>query len=296
MNKNIVLILPVIFFSVYWILSFFKSILHNRFIFKYIQYDKRMFKRAYYLFILIWAISVIYLFNNEINNLKIIDVSKKDNSQLPNYLYVIFGIVVFAFIWDFLFISCRNISSFVFKDIKITADEITEIKIKEDINEKNTNLLHSIINVQNKMICDMSGYIINYKNDESMDEDFLYRDIIKKYAHLRKSVDINIYNNDTLDYEKIKKDCKLDDAQLSGIKYALVSSKLCIPSNLDTDIIYAIISTEFCGEYIIILKSELLHKHECMIIQNLITILDVYLENVYLEGQNSILEEIVSNK
>jgi len=277
--KIIMFILLFSFYALYWILSFLKSILYNKYIFKFIKYDKRIFRRLYYLFNITWCTVAIYIFRNDIAGLKFFN-NNNYNSDL-NFVYIIIGFSLFSVVWDFLFISCRNISSFIFKDLKITSEEIEDIKLSDMIDNRNLELLNNVLKAQNKLISGMHEYVIKFMSCKKIDEDLMYRKLINKYRAERKNVKIYVYKNDDEGFKKMQKDFKHDNSKMSGIKYALEVYNHCVPDDIEEDIIYAIVYTRLNGEYIIVLKSDFLYRNEHAVIQNIIHICDLCFELEY---------------
>lgn len=276
-DKLWILIIPLIFFSLYWVLSLFKGILYNKFIFKFVRYEKKIFRRLYYLFSVIWAFIFLYGFRNEILNLNLVS-SYKGNTW--NLVYVSVIILIFVVLWDFFFISCKGIHTIIYKDVKITADEAEEIKITEIIENKNFKILNDILNAQEKLMREMSDYI-EYYIENDFHENVIYKDLVKKYEKARGNIKISVYMADMLGYKELQDDFKLEDSKFSSILYSLKYNKVCFPEDTDKDIIYTIISTCGNGDYIFVLESDFLYKNEFIVIQNIIHFFDLYYELEY---------------
>lgn len=268
--------IPSLLFLLFWIVSLFQNDISEIPVFKHISYDRRAIRRGYYLFSFIWMILSVNACKYDIYNLKIIGW---DKSRLSNFVIVILISCIFIILWDFIFISCRNIKTFIFKDIQITADQAMDIKRSVDMDWKEYTALEHALDAENIIIGAMDEYIKYCIYQTESNEDAMYRELIRKYRKERKNIRIFVYPWTDSGYVKMKKELSISETRLSGIMYALTAEHICVPEDVQKDIVYSIVSTGFNGEYIVVMVSDCLYRNEYMVINNIVQVFDACLQN-----------------
>ncbi len=261
-----VLIVPIAVFAFYTI----ADVLNAGFCQKL---GNKTIKMIYYLLMLIWSILVFILYRKEILSINIFKEYIINKGLLNVVLY--FGaVLVLMLIWDTLFISCKSISSLKYKDTEITLEEAQNIGKMTIAKNLDIKFLVDILKIKYMMICNMEEYVNNLKFfDESM-----YINLLKKYASLRKAKKFEYFIYDERGLEKFRKKYKYSEADFSKVMYNMDMNGVCIPESKDESIFYAVIRMEYYdNDMIIILHSETILFDEHKIIQNIVTVLDLYI-------------------
>ena len=283
-----VFIIPLSFFFLFWVSLLLKNILYNKGMFKYLNIDKKTSRQFYFLFSIIWMLVVICTYYSDILNSNIVDVNKVGN--VWNLIYVTLGMFVFIVVWDFLFISCRSISSVIIKDMKIMSEELEELKVSEIIESKYFDTLKNILNAEHTLISNMSDFVNNDILESDIEGVSIYKLLLKKYAKVRKDLKIQIYTYDKQGYKALCESGNVSDAKLSGIQYSIESLGFCVPTDTSKDIIYALIVPRCSDAFIIKLEADYLYSSEHLIIENLINVFDTTLELVYRQHEDDLCD------
>lgn len=232
--------------------------------------DKKMVRRVYYLLCLLWSYNFITRYYNEILCINIdtkLDISK----NIINTVSCIFLLLVFFGLWDFLFISTKNISSFSFKDLSITTEEFNELAKASEIKYEDFEILGRIIEVQYTIMWEMYYFVSKL---EDTDARILYRNILDKYVKYRKEISINSFTNDTEGLKQMKKYFNLNDIEFSSIQHCININKVCV-HNGNKDRIFAVIKTKFIeNDMIVVITGHRVMRNEHYILQNIISYFD----------------------
>lgn len=247
---------------------------------------KKTLRRIYYLFSLSYIIVFVNYFYKDIVTVNLLS-KYTINKAIFNMLCIVVLMSIITILWDILFISCISFNRLAFKDLEMSTENVEEIKISENTDEKNIEVLHTVLSTQISLIAEMEEYI----NNIEYQEETMYKDLIKKYANTRKSIEISCYDYTNDGILKLKKEHDLDDLKFSAISYSLNTIGVCTPEDTKNDVIYSKINTAI-GEYIIVLSSEYLYKFEHIIVQNLVCLFDLYIDIIY---KNEIISSIQEN-
>lgn len=264
------LLLPLMFYTGFFILTMFSW---------FEKIDKKKIRRIYYLFSLIWSVAFIVVFQDRIENKKIISSYFVDHATINLILTAIF-IALFTFVWDVLFISCHSVSKLSLKGLEITTQEFTEATKAIESKVEDLLLLERIMKVQYILIMDMHNYYISLKYFNS---NTIYTKLIKKYVRLRRNVSIDCYPYNSQGLEKVKKDLKVDDVTFSSIYHTLEVDGVCLPlAGKVSDKLFAVVNVSFAyDDLLLVISSERIAKNEHLILQSIISHFDAILE---LEG------------
>jgi hypothetical protein len=113
----VMILVPILLFSLYTILS--QKKLPN-------EYNLKLIRRVYYLFSVIYISVFFYIYHEDLDHAEIIQIAHVSNRFL-NYFLLIAAAVIAAVIWDYLFISCRSLKTFKFKDIELNISELDQV-------------------------------------------------------------------------------------------------------------------------------------------------------------------------
>lgn len=261
-----VLIIPIAVFLFYTIADILKAGLCEKL-------GNKTIKMVYYLLMLMWSVAVFALHREEILSINIFK-EYVINKELLNVMLYFAAVLLFTLIWDTLFISCKSIRSLKYKDTEITLEEAENIGKMTIEKNQDIKFLIDILKIKYMMICDMEEYANNL---DSFDEN-MYIKLMKKYSNLRKAKRFEYfsYNEDGL--EEFRRKYKYTEADFSKVMYNLDLNGVCIPESKDESIFYAIVKTEYSDyDFIITLHSGTILFDEHKIIQNIITVLDLYI-------------------
>lgn len=261
-----VLISPIAAFLFYTIADILKVGLYEKL-------GNKSIKMIYYLFMLIWSVAVFALYRKEILSINIFK-EYVINKELLNAMLYFAAVLLFTLIWDTLFISCKSISSLRYKDTEITLEEAQNIGKMTIAKEQDIKFLVDILKIKYMMICDMEEYANSL---ETFDEN-MYIKLMKKYSNLRKAKRFEYFSYNEEGLEEFRRRYKYSEAEFSKVMYNLDLNGVCVPESKDESIFYAIIKTEYSDyDFIITLHSGTILFDEHKIIQNIITVLDLYI-------------------
>jgi hypothetical protein len=269
MKDNILLFVPFILCVTFLILTLFN---------KFNNIDRKIIKRVYYLTSITW----IALFIKSVD-IKIIEVFKNTNNTNSTYNInkILLALSLFAIVilWDYIFVSCRQVSKFSFKGVEITTEEFNEMKASITSEIEDYNCLQEIVKIQYSMFRNMNLY---YNRMKELNGGIIYKRIINKYSRMRNDIKIDIFYYNEKDLELIQKKYKIDKAYFGSICYSLSKYGFCIPFILDDsekDMMLAVITTSFTKDDLLIaISGNKILKYENLIIQNIISYFDRLIE------------------
>lgn len=245
-------------------------------VFRYRWYEKlsrKVIRMLYYLLMLIWSISVFSIYHKEILAIQVFK-EYVINRSICNVLLYYATVFIVVLIWDVLFISCKSIKSLKYRSTEISLEEAEDIKQATIVRNQDIEFLYDIIRIKYVLICEMENYV---ENLDYFDED-MYKTLIRKYADLRKAKRFECFYYDYDGLKRFRDKYRYTEADFSKVMYNLDFNGVCIPENNDKHIFYAIIKTKYSAQDLIItLHSERILLDEHLIIQNIITVMDLYI-------------------
>ena len=122
-SDELFFLLPVIVYTIFYILSFFKKSPQTIKFIRIIKYDRKFIRRVYYLFNLAWFITFSIRYYNDIKDMAFV-FHDSNFGGIINIVLLLTIFFLFSLFWDMVFISCRSISSLTFKGVTITTDDI----------------------------------------------------------------------------------------------------------------------------------------------------------------------------
>lgn len=238
----------------------------------YEQLSKKVIRMLYYLLMLIWSVSIFSIYKNEILALSLFD-EYNINRQVCNVSVYFAAAFILTLVWDMLFISCKSIKSLKYRSTEISLEEAEDIKQATIAKNQDIEFLYDILRVKYILICEMEDYVDKLK---CFDED-MYVTLLKKYAELRKAKRFECFQSNFDGLKDFREKYKYTKADFSKILYNLDFNGVCIPDSKDDYIFYAVIRTTYSEhDLIITLHSGKLLFDEHLIIQNIVTVLDLY--------------------
>lgn len=245
-------------------------------IFKYKWYErlsKKVIRMLYYLIMLIWFVSVFLIYNKKILAIGIFKEYVVINREACNVLLYILAALIITLIWDMLFISCKSIKSLKYKDTEISLEEAEDIKQATIAKNQDIEFLYEIIRIKYVLICEMENYVDNL---DFFDEN-MYITLMKKYAEMRKAKRFECFHYDFDGLKRFREKYRYTEADFSKVMFNLDFNGVCVPESKDEHIFYAVIKTMYSEKDLIItLHSGRILFDEHLIIQNIITVMDLY--------------------
>lgn len=227
----------------------------------------------YYLLMLIWSVSVFLIYRKEILTINLFEKYINIDKAVCNVLVYFITVFILTLIWDILFISCKSIKSLKYRNTEISLEEAEDIKQATIAKNQDIEFLYDILRIKYILICEMKDYV---EGLEIFDIN-MYVALMKKYAELRKAKRFECFCYNKYGLKKFREKYRYTEADFSKIMYNLDFNGICIPDNKDEYIFYAIIKTMYLEQdLIIILHSGRILLDEHLIIQNIVTVLDLY--------------------
>jgi hypothetical protein len=242
------ILIPIILFSYYTFLS--QKKLPN-------EYNIKLIRRVYYLFAVIYISVFIFIYHDEINQAEIIQVDHV-GSRFLNYFLLLAAAVIAAILWDYLFISCRSLKTFKFKDMELNISDLDQVKYVDKTQDKQISYLDSVLNAKLEMV----KYIDHYVENTELNPDESYKDIISAYEHKRKNIKVHVYYDDEID--QMAKELHIEADMLSSLLFSMNLLGYCIPKGFrKKDYIFAKYKTKYTKrDIIIVLVSDFLVDNE----------------------------------
>jgi len=227
----------------------------------------------YYLLMLIWSVSVFSIYHKEILALELFEEYNIIKMKICNTLIYFAAAFLLTLIWDIMFISCKSIKSLKYRNTEISLEEAEDIKQATIAKNQDIEFLYDILRIKYVLICEMEDYV------ESLDffDEEMYMVLMEKYAKLRKAKRFECFHYNFDGLKKFREKYKYTEADFSKIMFNLDFNGVCIPESKDDHIFYAIIKTMYSEQDLIItLHSGRILFDEHLIIQNIVTVLDLY--------------------
>ena len=238
----------------------------------YEQFSKKVIRMLYYLLMLIWSVSIFFIYNKEILAIRLFN-EYIINRKVCNVLVYFAAALILTLIWDILFISCKSIKSLKYRNTEISLEEAEDIKQATIAKNQDIEFLYDILRIKYVLICEMKDYVDNL---DIFDEN-MYMTLMRKYAELRKAKRFECFHYNFDGLKKFREKYRYTEADFSKIMFNLDFNGVCIPDNKDDHIFYAIIKTMYSEQDLIItLHSGRILFDEHLIIQNIVTVLDLY--------------------
>lgn len=239
----------------------------------YEQFSKKVIRMLYYLLMLIWSVSVFSIYHKEILALELFEEYNIIKMKICNTLIYFAAAFLLTLIWDIMFISCKSIKSLKYRNTEISLEEAEDIKQATIAKNQDIEFLYDILRIKYVLICEMEDYV------ESLDffDEEMYMVLMEKYAKLRKAKRFECFHYNFDGLKKFREKYKYTEADFSKIMFNLDFNGVCIPESKDDHIFYAIIKTMYSEQDLIItLHSGRILFDEHLIIQNIVTVLDLY--------------------
>lgn len=239
----------------------------------YEQFSKKVIRMLYYLLMLIWSVSVFSIYHEEILALELFEEYNIIKMKICNTLIYFAAAFLLTLIWDIMFISCKSIKSLKYRNTEISLEEAEDIKQATIAKNQDIEFLYDILRIKYVLICEMEDYV------ESLDffDEEMYMVLMEKYAKLRKAKRFECFHYNFDGLKKFREKYRYTEADFSKIMFNLDFNGVCIPESKDDHIFYAIIKTMYSEQDIIItLHSGRILFDEHLIIQNIVTVLDLY--------------------
>lgn len=222
---------------------------------------------------LIWSISVFKIYYQEILAISLFKEYNNINKSVLNSLIFFAVTFIATLIWDVMFISCKSIKSLKYRNTEISLEEAEDIKQATIVKNEDIEFLYDILKIKYILICEMEDYV---EELDSYDEN-MYVNLMRKYAEMRKAKRFECFSYNFEGLKRFREKYRYTEAEFSKIMFILDFNGVCILDKEDEHIFYAIIKTMYSEEDIIItLHSLRLLIDEHLIIQNIVTILDLY--------------------
>lgn len=241
------------------------------------MYDLKLVRRVYYIFVMLYMAVLFLVYRNNIENTVIIRIENVNN------LFINFILFLFmAILWEYLFISCRTLKNFKFKDIELDVTDLDQVKYVDKTQDKQISYLDSVINAKLEMV----KYVDHYVKHSELNPDESYKDIIKEYESKRKNVRVFAYfENET---ELMARDLKINKDILSSLMYSINLFGYCIPKGFrKKEYIFAKYHTKYSeNDIIIVLNSDFLVDNEHLMLFDTIYYFEVMIALNILQAEN----------
>lgn len=241
------------------------------------MYDLKLVRRVYYIFIMLYMAVLFLIYRDNIENAVIIRIENVNN------LFINFILFLFmAILWEYLFISCRTLKNFKFKDIELNVSDLDQVKYVDKTQDKQISYLDSVINAKLEMV----KYVDHYVKYSELNPDESYKDIIKEYESKRKNVRVFAYfENET---ELMARELKINKNILSSLMYSINLFGYCIPKGFrKKDYIFAKYHTKYSeNDIIIVLNSDFLVDNEHLMLFDTIYYFEVLIALNILQEEN----------
>lgn len=241
------------------------------------MYDLKLVRRVYYIFVMLYMAALFLIYHNNLENAVIIRVENVNN------LFINFILFLFmAILWEYLFISCRTLKNFKFKDIELNVSELDQVKYVDKTQDKQISYLDSVINAKLEMV----KYVDNYVKNSELNPDKSYKDIIKEYENKRKNLKIFTYYENEM--EVMTRELNINKDILSSLLYSINLFGYCIPKGFrKKDYIFAKYKTKYTeNDIIIVLNSDFLVDNEHLMLFDTIYYFEVLIELNILQAEN----------
>lgn len=234
----------------------------------------------YYLFVFVYISTILWLNHDVIESTNIIQIASI-NSIFSNYSIILFVLIALAIIWDYLFISCKTLANFKFKDIELTINELDQVKYIDNFREKQISSLDAVLNAK----LDMIKFVDNYVENNELDPDESYKDILKEYENKRGNIKIHVYFENEI--TSIETELGLKSDQLSAILYSLQMFGFCNPKEFNNgNYIFAWLKTKYSeNDIIVVLISDSLVDKENLMLFDVINYFEVLVSVNILEAE-----------
>jgi hypothetical protein len=212
-----------------------------------------------------------------------IKTNQVDQTLLNTVIFISAMFLLFI-LWEHLFISCKSFKTFKFKDIEMTFDDRQNIQYVDKLQEKQIESLYAVLNAKIKML----KYIDYYIDNEVLDPQKSYFDILKEYRVKRGNVQLNCYTMNSDGINQLQREFKLTLAQLSSIMYSINLFGFCRPKEFrKQNYIFSRIKTKYLeDDIIVVLKGNLLIDKENFVIVDIINYFELLISNKILEADN----------
>ncbi|WDV46240.1 hypothetical protein PV797_00755 [Clostridiaceae bacterium M8S5] len=247
-----------------------------------VDYDIKFIRRIYYCYSLVWIIVFNIMFYDIIKTVQIIRVSAIMSTQFAVNVFIVSTVLfIGCLIWEYLFISCKSIRIFRFKNLALKLEREEREKIKSIAyygrfvkREKDT--LYAVLNA----MLEMEEYINQYIKEEDLSPYVCYEKILKEYKSKRKNIDVNVYYENTSQFDLMKRQLGLTEHQLSSIICTMNIFGFCSKDGFrKKDYIFGKIETKYLPENIIVvLRSKHLIDKEFLILFDIINYFELRLE------------------
>lgn len=268
----ILIIIPTVLFSLFTLFS------HKRLPY---AYNLKLVRRVYYIFVILFVSAVLFIYHDDIEKAIIIQI---ENISRPyvNYLLIFVISTVIAVIWDHLFISCRTLKIFKFKDIELDMSEIDQVKYVDKTQDKQISYLDSVLNAKLEMV----KYVDKYVENEDLNPDESYKDIIKEYENKRKNIRVFAYYDDEI--ELMAKDLSLKTDILSSLLFSISLFGYCIPKEFrKKEYIFAKYKTKYTkNDIIVVLQSDFLVDNEHSMLFDTLNYFEVLIAYNIMQAEN----------
>lgn len=247
-----------------------------------VGYDNKFVKRIYYCYSILWIIVFNILFYDVIKTIEIISISLVKTTQYAVNVCFVSALIFIGFlIWEYIFISCKSVRIFRFKNLAVKLEKeerekISNIAYYGRFVKREKDTLYAVLNA----LLEMEEYINQYILQEDLSPYVCYANILKEYKKKRKNIDVLVFYENTNQMELMRKKLNLTEQQISAIMCSVNIYGFCSQDGYkNRDYIFGKIETKFHPENIIVvLKSKHLIDKEFLILIDIINYFELKLE------------------
>ncbi|MEL4105659.1 hypothetical protein AAFA46_02290 [Oscillospiraceae bacterium WX1] len=240
-------------------------------------YDLKLTRRVYYIFVLLYLAVLFLFYRSQVENTVIIHIDNVNNLFVN---YAIF--LVLAVVWEYLFISCRTLKNFKFKDIELDMTELDQVKYVDKTQDRQIASLDAVLNAR----IEMAKFVNDYVKNSDLNPEQSYKDIIREYEKKRKNVKVFAYfEHDT---EQMAKELSISKDVMTALMYAISLYGYCIPKAFrKKDYIFAKYKTKYTtSDIIVVFSSDFLVDNEHLMLFDAVDYFEVLIGLNILQAEN----------